>query len=128
MDNAMGTNPFWNHIQIEEIFSNCGEATVKCNVFESLFNFSGVVHGGVLATLIDASIGSAVRSTLDSNQRSATVDLNIKYIKPAKSATLAAKSTISHRGKTLAVGISEVFDDTNTLVAMGTATFIIMDK
>lgn len=119
--------PFWDHIQLEEVFSENGHSQIKCHVFENLFNFSGFVHGGVLATLIDASIGSAVRSTLD-NQSSATVDLNVKYIRPGKGNTLIAKASLSHKGRTLAVGTSEIFDENNRLIAIGTATFMILNK
>lgn len=122
-------SPFWDHIQIEEISADQGVAHVQCHNSENLLNFSGFVHGGVLATLIDASIGSAVRSTLDlSTQTSATVDLNIKYIKPGKGATLTAKAHVVNRGRTLVVGTSEIFDENNVLVAIGSATFMILNK
>jgi len=122
-------SPFWDHIQIEEVSADNGVAHIQCDISENFLNFSGFVHGGVLATLIDASIGSAVRSTLDlTTQTSATVDLNIKYIKPGKGPTLHAKATIANKGRTLVVGTSEIFDEDNVLVAIGSATFMILKK
>lgn len=123
----MKDNPFWEHIHLEVLSSSNGTANVKCNVFESILNSSGTVHGGVLATLIDTSIGNAILSTLDSNQSTVTVDLNIKYIKPARGDALLAKASLSHKGGKLVFGSSEIFDD-NNLVAIGSATFMILNK
>jgi uncharacterized protein (TIGR00369 family) len=121
-------NPFWEYIHLEVLSSSNGTANVKCNVFENILNSSGSVHGGVLATLIDTSIGNAVISTLDSNQTTVTVDLNVKYVKPARGNALLAKASLSHKGGKLTFGTSEIFDDNNNLVAIGTATFMILNK
>lgn len=122
------SNPFRNLLKVKEVYSSDGVAEVKIDLFPDLFNFSENVHGGVLASLIDISIGSAVRSTLQENQRSSTVELKINYIKPANGSFLLAKSSVSHRGKTLVVGTSEIFNDQNQLVAIGTATFFIKES
>ncbi|WP_375337631.1 PaaI family thioesterase [Domibacillus sp. PGB-M46] len=100
----------------------------KIELFPDLFNFSGSVHGGVLASLIDISIGSAVRSPLYENQRFSTVELKINYIKPANGSFLLAKSSLLNRGATLVVGTSEISNDQNQLVAIGTATFFIKES
>ncbi|MCI2256443.1 PaaI family thioesterase [Domibacillus sp. PGB-M46] len=128
MVNEHPSNPFRNLLKIKEIYSSSGTAEVKIDLFPDLFNFSGNVHGGVLASLIDISIGSAVRSTLQENQRSSTVELKINYIKPANGLFLLAKSSVSHRGTTLVVGTSEIFNDQNQVVAIGTATFFIKES
>lgn len=127
-NNKKSTPPFWNHIHLEELFSDNGRSSVRCTIFENLLNFSGFVHGGVLATLIDASIGSAIRSMLDETQGSATVDLNIKYIRPGKGSALTAKASLAHKGRNLVVGQSEIFDENDKLVAIGSATFMIFNK
>jgi acyl-CoA thioesterase len=124
----MKKNPFWEYIHLEVLSASNGTAQVKCNVFESILNSSGSVHGGVLATLVDTSIGNAVLSKLDSNQSTVTVDLNIKYIKPARGTTILAKASLSNKGGKLAVGTCEIFDDNNNLVAIGNATFMILNK
>ena len=45
---------------------------------------SGVIHGGVITTLIDAACGQAVLTKLPELRRVATLDLRIDYLRPAR--------------------------------------------
>lgn len=110
---------------MKEIVSNDGFGEVEIQIFPDLLQRRGHVHGGVIATLIDASIGAAVRSTLRENEYSATVELKTNYIRPAISGKLIGKAQVAQRGKSIAVGETKVFDDQERLIALGTATFII---
>lgn len=121
-----GTSPFWDLLGMRETEMKDGHAEVQLDITDNLLQRRGSVHGGVLATMIDASIGSAVRSTLEEGEGSVTVEIKVNYLKPAKGRLLVAKALLSKRGRTLAVGQSEVWDDKDHLVATGTGTFIII--
>ncbi|UOF91159.1 PaaI family thioesterase [Fodinisporobacter ferrooxydans] len=123
-----GMSPFWDYIGMRELKIEDGYAELRIDITPDLLQRRGVVHGGVLATLIDGVIGSAVRSTLTDELGSATVELKVNYIRPAKGEYLIAKSKLTYRGGTLAVGQAEVFDSEGTLTAIGTATFMILKK
>jgi len=44
----------------------------------------GVVQGGVTASILDAATGCAIQTFLEAGVRFATIDLNVKYIKPVQ--------------------------------------------
>ncbi len=113
---------------MEEVVSKNGYGEVEINIFPQLLQRRGHVHGGVIATLIDASIGCAIRSLLKDEEISATIELKTNYIRPAISGKLIGKAEIVQRGKTIAVGESKVFNDEGKLIAMGVATFMIKEK
>jgi uncharacterized protein (TIGR00369 family) len=121
-----GMSPFWDYIGMIEEKIEEGYAELRIHITPNLLQRRGVVHGGVVATLVDGAVGSAVRSVLSEEQASATVEMKVNYIRPAKGDYLLAKSTLTHRGKTLAVGQAEIFDSQGTLVAIGAATYMIL--
>lgn len=121
-------SPFWDYINMEEVVSKNGYGEVEINIFPQLLQRRGHVHGGVIATLIDASIGCAIRSLLKDEEISATIELKTNYIRPAITGKLIGKAEIVQRGKTIAVGESKVFNDEGKLIAMGVATFMIKEK
>ena len=44
----------------------------------------GVLHGGVVTTLIDSTAGAAVYSTVDTETPIATLDMRIDYLRPTE--------------------------------------------
>jgi uncharacterized protein (TIGR00369 family) len=122
----LGMSPFWDYIGMEEQLIEKGYAELRINITPNLHQRRGSVHGGVLATLIDGAVGSAVRSTLSEDQASATVELKINYFRPAKGDYLLAKAKLIQRGKTIVVGQAEITDSDERVVAMGTATYMIL--
>ena len=58
------------------------EATVEIAMRDDLRQPSGVLHGGVTATLIDTAMAFAVRTYLDDTEPTATIDLTVHYLRP----------------------------------------------
>jgi uncharacterized protein (TIGR00369 family) len=123
-----GMSPFWDYIGMKEMKIEEGYAELRIEITPNLHQRRGSVHGGVLATLIDGAVGSAVRSVLSEEEISPTVELKINYLRPATGEYLIAKSKLCHRGRTLAVGQAEIYDSNGDLVALGAATFMILKK
>ena len=119
--------PYWQHLDMQVVSSENGEATVKMEIKHEHMQAYGVVHGGALASLIDSAIGIALNSTLAENQGSTTTNLQIMYARPAVSGTLTAKAKLIKRGKSIVFGECSVTDEQDALIVSGSATYMILD-
>lgn len=79
-----------------------------------------IVHGGVIATLIDIAGAAASGSGIDGTATGgATASLSIAYLAPAKGCDLTAEAVIVQRGRSQTVSDVVVRDDAGTMVAKG---------
>lgn len=81
-----------------------GRARLECAVRPDHANLMAGVHGGVMAGLMDAATGCALLTLLNEDERFATTDLQVRYVRPAPISIerLVVEAEIVHRGRTLA--------------------------
>lgn len=105
-----------------------GTVTVACAFDERLTQQHGLLHGGVLASLVDVACGYAALTVMPENREVLTVEFKINFVKPARTDRLIAVGQIIHAGRTLTVCEGSVFDSTRArLLARMTATMISID-
>ncbi|MDF9714712.1 PaaI family thioesterase [Nocardioides sp. ChNu-99] len=87
----------------------------------------GTVHGGVHSTLLDTVCGCAVHSTLAPGERYTSLDLTVKFLRPATDASgvLRAEGTMVQRGRRTALAEGRLTDADGRLVAFATSTCMI---
>jgi len=123
-------NAFWQTLGIEVEAAGEGWVHLRVPVRDGLRNAPGApVHGGVLATLVDAAVGGALGtygSAASGGVDQATLDLNVTFIAAARGDTLLAEGKIIRRGRSIAFGETRVTDTAGTLVAIGRATYMIV--
>jgi uncharacterized protein (TIGR00369 family) len=88
-------------------------------------NRSGIVHGGILATLIDATGGYAGVYPLEDGRkrRVVTVAMTTNYLGQAKEGTITCTARRQGGGKTLFAATAEVHGPDGTLLAIGQGTY-----
>jgi uncharacterized protein (TIGR00369 family) len=87
----------------------------------------GGVHGGFAATILDSVTGCAVHSLLESGVGYATVDLNVKMIRPVPpDRELTAIGKIIHMSGRLGVSEGRLQDGDGKILAHATATCMIL--
>jgi acyl-CoA thioesterase len=100
---------------------------VRMTVEEIHHNYVGVLHGGVISTLIDIAIARAIRDVVAEEDTIATVTLNLTFIRAVSSGELEARGRVSFKGNRLAHGEAEVYAG-DQLIARGTGTWYISRK
>lgn len=96
-------------------------AVIELDVAPLHLNGIGVVHGGVMATLID-TVGAraGVFCTTAGNTRQAmTVSLNVNLVGNIKEGVLIAEARVRKAGKTIFVSSCDVHDGDGNLLATG---------
>jgi len=82
---------------------------------------SGQFHGGPIAALIDSvgdyAIGMAVGGGVP------TINLRIDYLRPAVGGVLTGTARVRRAGRTVALVDVDVYDEQQTLVAVGRGTY-----
>jgi uncharacterized protein (TIGR00369 family) len=101
-----------------------GTARLVVEVDDRHLNPAGAVHGGMLATLVDATMGAAVRSAVD-EEAPATSQLTVTYLRPGKAGNLLVTAEVSKRGDSLTMCEAEVEQDGKVL-AHALATFALV--
>lgn len=99
---------------------NC---TLQIELDQRHINGIGVVHGGVIATLIDVACAhSGIYCTVPGNARHAfTASLTVNLVGGVKEGTIRAVARKRGGGKTLYYTSADVFDEAGTLIATGEA-------
>jgi uncharacterized protein (TIGR00369 family) len=103
-----------------------GEARLEVEVDERHLNPAGTVHGGMLATLVDMTMGAAVRSAVE-GEVPATSQLSITYLRPGKPGRLTVTATVRKRGESLVVCEADIAQEDTSLVH-ALATFALVEN
>ena len=102
-----------------------GIVTITCAFDEGLTQQHGLLHGGVVASLVDVACGYAALSVMPAEQEVLTVEFKVHFLKPAKTDRVIAVGQVVQAGRTLTVCEGSVFDATRTrLLARMTATMM----
>jgi uncharacterized protein (TIGR00369 family) len=105
-----------------------GTVTITCAFDERLTQQHGLLHGGVMASLVDVACGYAALTVMPAGREVLTVEFKINFLKPAKTDRLIAVGQVVQAGRTLTICEGSVFDATRTRVlARMTATMMAVD-
>ena len=89
-------------------------------------NPAGIVHGGVIATLIDTATFWAGFLRLPEDDGLVNVDLKLNYLKSVISGRLTARGVCMRPGRTISYAEAKVVDEKGDLVAHGTSSLMTL--
>jgi len=93
-----------------------GIVTITCRFDAGLTQQHGLLHGGVMASLVDVACGYAALSVMPADREVLTVEFSVHFLKPANTDQLVAVGQVVQAGRTLTVCEGSVFDATRTKV------------
>jgi uncharacterized protein (TIGR00369 family) len=116
-DDPAVTRPYYRLLGLRaESGQPKGHSLIRLDSRAELENSRGEVHGGVVASMLDATMGVAVRSLLENGEGATTVSLTVNYVKPG-SAVLVAKGRVVRSGRTISSAEAVAEDASGGVVA-----------
>jgi len=119
-------SPFAELLGFEPVEQEPGRVLLRLPFSETLLQSLGRVHGGAIFSLADHASGWAAYSTLEPDERCATLEMKINYIAALHNETCLADSRVIHRGRTSIVIETDIKTEAGRLIAKTLATFIVL--
>ena len=94
---------------------------IKFTVKSPMKNPQGTLHGGIIATAMDVSMGHLLHHTTGAG---ATLEMNIKYLLPIKEGIVICEGSFLKKGKTIGFLQSHMYREDKKLAAYASATWI----
>ena len=104
------------------------EAVVEIEMRDDLRQPSGVLHGGVTATLIDTAMAFAVRTYLTDTEPTATIDLTVHYLRPHVDGKAICTARVVRPGKRIFTVSADVHNEDGKLIATGLSTYTRLES
>ncbi len=136
-DEANRTGPFWDgvagRVPIPRAAATLGFQFIKADVeqgtievsFEATDAFTnpmGNVLGAFLAAMLYDTVGPALLATLKPDQFQSTLDLNVRFLRPARPGRLIGRGRVIHRNGDMALIEAALTDLNGVTIAVATAS------
>ncbi|MDE2362491.1 MAG: PaaI family thioesterase [Hyphomicrobiales bacterium] len=104
-----------------------GRVVMKVEPGEHLYNPIGVVHGGVMATLLDSVMGCAVHTMLPKGRAYTTLEIKVNYLRAIKldTGSIFGEGKAVHVGRSSAVAEGKAYDSGGKLYATASTTCMV---
>lgn len=119
--------PFEHDLKLRVTRKHKDGVTVECPLNDGLMNSTGVLHGGVIASIADEAAWHALENDFGYGARkSTTTELKVNYLRPIAGKKAIARATLLRAGKTLVVSRVDITDPQKRLSAVGIVTYILL--
>jgi uncharacterized protein (TIGR00369 family) len=129
LDGRLPPPPMAALIDSEPVSVGEGEAVFRCKPDESTYNPLGMVHGGLLCTLLDSAAGCAVQTLLPAGAGYASIEIKVSFLKPLHASTgeIKAHGRALKVGRRIAFAEAHARDQSGELVGHATTSIAISE-
>jgi uncharacterized protein (TIGR00369 family) len=119
-------SPYFSLLSMEIKDLQWGTCLMEVELAEKHLQPFGNVHGGAIASVVDAVAFWAVFPQVERGKGLTTVEMKLNYLAPAQKGKLVAQGRCIKMGKTLALGEASVTNGEGTLISHGTVTMMVV--
>jgi uncharacterized protein (TIGR00369 family) len=122
----INASPFPDHMSMRLLEVALDRAVLDLDTARCHLQAFGIVHGGVLATLIDTATFWAVYMRIPEGAGLVNIDLKLNYLKPVESGLLIAEGRAIRSGNSISYAETNVLNEKRELIAHGTSTLMTL--
>jgi len=121
--------PMAELMNIRFVAAEHGAVSFVCEPDESTYNPMGVVHGGLVCTLLDSATACALHTTLAAGQGITSIEIKVSFMRPVRlsSGVLTATGRVVKAGSRVCFCEGVVRDDRDEIVATATSTLVVLN-
>lgn len=121
--------PVHRYLGLRMISGSPEEVIVEMDVTSDQTQETGVVHGGLLSSLADASAANLFQPYVPDHLITTSIEFKMNFLRPvlADQGTLVAHATVLRQGRKVAIAEVEIAQAAK-MVAKGLFTFLFVDK
>jgi len=119
-------SPYPSHMAMTLDHIEIDGADVGLNLSQCHLQPYGIVHGGVVATVIDTATFWSAFLRLPEDAGLVNVDLKLNYLQPVVDGKLIGRGTCMRPGRSICYSEAKVFDENENLIAHGTSTLMVL--
>ncbi|HYA94595.1 MAG TPA: PaaI family thioesterase [Thermodesulfobacteriota bacterium] len=126
ISNIVNRSPYFSLLSMKIKELDWGTSVLEVELEEKHLQPFGYVHGGAIASVMDAATFWAVFPQVRDGMGLTTVEIKVNFLAPVREGRLVVKGRCIKIGKTLALGDATIYDAKGNLLAHGTATMMIV--
>ena len=122
---AQAKGTFWDYLGCETITAEPGHVVLKLDAEPHHLNVIGIVHGGVLSSLLDNAMGLATMLARP-DEHTVTSNLNVNFVAPLHTGEIRVTAEIVHETRRSITCTGRVTDADGKLGSLALATFRVI--
>ena len=119
-------SPYPHHMKMSIEHIEIDRADILIQLDQCHLQPFGIVHGGVVATIIDTATFWSAFLCLPEDAGLVNIDLKLNYLLPVVEGRLIAKGHCIRPGRSVSYAEAKVYDDQDRLVAHGTSSLMTL--
>lgn len=121
-------NPLFRFLGIRIAELTAEHAVLEMPFKEDFIQGAGGLAGGIQAALMDEAMAHAVIASLEPDRQTVTMDLHMRYLRPAGRSVLRAEARIVRRGNRVVIVEGEIQNEAGDAVCLATASFLVIRR
>jgi uncharacterized protein (TIGR00369 family) len=127
MEGRLPASPIGRLTGIEPVRVARGDVVYRCVADPSFLNPMGIVHGGLMCTLLDAVAASAVHTTLAPGVGYTSMEIKVNYLRAVRAGdVLTAHGWVTKPGSRVAFAEADLRDADDRVVANASTTCLVL--